>query len=464
MNPDPLLASHTFSQFVAQSPKTFFLIGVNGIGMAGLARLLLAQGHTLHGSDCAPGHLAELLQQDGLIMHSDDAAPLLPPSIDAIIRSKAVPDHNPCILQARTRNLPVWLRGEALAALVNARHGIAISGTHGKTTTTAMLAHILREAGVPCGVCIGGESPHFPRVGDPGTHPFLIVEADESDGTLAAYRPALGIVTNIEFDHMEHFSDPSDMIACFTTFLKSCTQRVLCADDPELTRLRHNLPAIGYGFSEHADVRGIHVICEPMTSSCEVFIAGHPAGHLFLPVPGRHNLLNALGAFTAACQLGVQNTNALEALATYRPVSRRFEIINNTPGREIISDYAHHPAEIRAVLDTVILRHPSRIVAVFQPHRYSRTHRLMDDFASCFNGIDHLVLAPVYPASEAPIPGGDSETLAQRIQAHTTRPSCETASSLDDALSRLEAARTSQTLTLVLGAGDVVRLAHKLTP
>jgi UDP-N-acetylmuramate--alanine ligase len=342
---------------------------------------------------------------------------------------------------------------------------IAIAGTHGKTTTTAMTVQILKAAGADPWFAVGGEMDAFGGVAGIGRGSWLVAEADESDGTLAWYAPAVAAVTNIDFDHMEHFRDEREFHEVFERFCSRTRGPVLFGrDDAVATRIAGSRPgAAGFGFDPASDIRAEHWAPEGAGQRFDLIVDGLPAGNVFLPVPGRYNALNALGAIAAARAAGVSPEVSGRALGKFRPVRRRMECVH-AGAVSVFTDYAHHPAEIRALLGAVLdLRSragPGKLSVVFQPHRFTRTRALGEQFPAAFDGADRVVLAPVYAASEAPLEGGRSEDLLVRMERHGRYP-VELAASLDDAWARGTRDLRSGDRLLLVGAGDIERLAER---
>lgn len=352
--------------------RCIHMLGIGGIGMAGLAFLLHQRGHRISGSDEQENRQTAWLREKGIRIQKK-----VPADTEWIIRTTAVPDSHPDV---RSATVPVSRRGEVLPALLRDRFTIAVSGTHGKTTTTSMIAQILG-----CGYCIGGEVPGFDGVAKDGD--VMVVEADESDGTVANYHPDIAVITNIEYDHMEHHASVAAFEKCFIQFVENTKQKVIyCAEDPAAVRLFQNTPkAEPYGFQ---------------LSNLE----------FQLSLPGRHNRLNALAA-AAVSKRWKTPDEIRQRLAGLQPVRRRFEKVYEGE-YTIISDYAHHPTEIRTLIQTALeTLKPKRLLGVFQPHRYTRTKALMDDFPPAFQGLEKLWLLPVYAASEKPLEGGTTEDL-----------------------------------------------------
>jgi UDP-N-acetylmuramate--alanine ligase len=438
-------------------------VGIGGVGVAGLARLLAARGFRVTGCDVAPNRLTSALEADGIrVAMGHDAAHLSPPP-DWLIRTAAVPDSHPEIRAAMQAGVPVSARGEALAAVVGAARGVAVCGTHGKTTTTTMAVQAFRAAGLDPSFCIGGEVDALGGVAGTGASRWLVVEADESDGTLALYEPEIAVVTNVDFDHMEHFDGVAAFHAVFETVIDR-TRGTVCygRDDAAAARLAGRRPgSVGFGLDPSSDVRGEDRRVDGTAQEFDVVAFGARLGRARLPVPGRHNVLNALGAVAAAMAAEAEPGPVLDSLSRFRPARRRLEAFHDGGGIRVFSDYAHHPAEIRALLEAVREGFAfDRLVAVFQPHRYTRTRALGPLFPPAFLGVDRLVLVPVYAASETPIAGGTSDDLLAAFRRQGGVP-VEPAASLEDAWRAIRPDLRPGDLLLVIGAGDVEQIAMR---
>ncbi|HRT04550.1 MAG TPA: UDP-N-acetylmuramate--L-alanine ligase [Kiritimatiellia bacterium] len=424
------------------------LMGVGGIGMAGVARLLAAKGLAVTGCDGgAPRTLAWLRACGIPATTGHDPAHL--DGVDWAIFSPALRSGHPERAAAEKKGIPLYRRGQVLPVLAEFWKTVAVSGTHGKTTTSSMIAHVLRACGADPSWCIGGELPPDGAPAGIGQSDWLAIEADESDGTLAHYAPEIAVITNVEFDHMEHFDSKEAMVDCFRAFARQARTVIFCADDPEAARIGAAAGGISYGFATGADFRG------------EILEAG-PAGTRFavrgaavaLPLPGRHNVLNALAALAACDRCGIALAAAAAALASFALPKRRFELVAEARGIRILADYAHHPSEIRALIDAAKQAGAERIWAVFQPHRYTRTLALGAEFPPAFAGVAGVILAPVYAASEPPLEGGTSDDLLRHFRRHG-RPPTELAQSLEEAAESVAARWKSGDWVLVVGAGDV---------
>jgi UDP-N-acetylmuramate--alanine ligase len=449
-----------FRELLARKEGRVHFVGIGGVGMAGLARHLAHRGFTVSGSDAVPSRITEWLKQHGIPVAHGHSADQIPQELLCVIRTPAVPDDNPEIRAAYARCVPVIPRGAALPGLLEATRSIAVAGTHGKTTTAAMIAQVLHSAGKDPSYCVGGEIDALDGVAGVGKGGLMVVEADESDGTLRLYAPDIGVITNIEFDHMEHFASETEFFACFESYISNVRgTAIYCGDDDAARRVSSSVGgALAYGFRDGSDVQGrIKKQDESGTSFTFRFGLG-PWEPAHLPVPGVHNVRNALGAIAAARVLGIETEAIAAGLAAFRPVRRRFEEVGGTGNVRVITDYAHHPTEIAAVIETARILGPRRLVAIYQPHRYTRTLALRDTFPPAFEGVDELVLVPVYAASESPVPGGTSEDLYAAF-AGREKPSVQNAPSLEAAWEWIRAMLEPGDLFLILGAGDVDKVA-----
>ncbi len=440
------------------------LMGIGGIGMAGLAVLLQGRGLHVSGCDLAATPLTAWLEARGMtVLHGHSATHVIAaaPKIDWLIHSAAISADAPELQAALSAGIPVHRRGEVLPVLVTGPGSVTVSGTHGKTTTTTLLTLILRAAGRDPTFCIGGEVATLGGPARVGGDPWIVAEADESDGTAALYHPSIAVVTNIEFDHMEHFEDVADFESCFQKLMLNAGRVIYGGDDLRATRLGAECPgALSFGLSANADVRAVDVSLEPLSSRFTLQRNNLTLGVLRLPLPGRHNLLNALAAAAAAFELGVDFESVRRGLQTAELPRRRFEFFVEREDIQVVSDYAHHPSEIAALVTTArgLKR---RIIAVYQPHRFTRTRALGADFPAAFSGVDDLILTPVYAASEAPLEGGTIWDLYGRFRLAADGPArVSVAQSLAGAWAALRTRLGTGDLLLVVGAGDVERIAH----
>ncbi len=402
------------------------LMGVGGIGMAGLAWLLRERGFRVSGCDLQQNAQTGWLAENGVEFFSGHKKEHVSAEVDWVIRSTAVPDSHPEIAAALTLNIPVSRRGDVLAALMRGRTCIAVCGTHGKTTTTAIIAQILH-----CGYFVGGEIGGNPAVAKEGE--IMAVEADESDGTLSGYSPDFAVITNIEYDHMEHHASEAAFIGCFERLIAQTKKRVYyCAGDPIASKLCAGNPK-----------------CTPYQ---------FPEIPLQIPLPGKHNQWNAAGALAVA-ENWLPREKLLERLKTVQPVGRRFETVYHQNEIRIISDYAHHPTEIAALIQTALELNPKRLLGIFQPHRYTRTLALGPDFPPSFDGLEKLWLVPVYAASETPLEGGTSLDLMNRFD-EKRRADVVFCESLELVWNTIKTELKPGDLLLIIGAGDIVKVAE----
>lgn len=449
----PLLAAGT---------GTLHLAGICGVGMAGLAVLLKARGFRVTGCDLMPNKLAGWLRERGIEVSEKHSPAHITPEVTGVIRSAAVPESADEIQTARQKNIPVFKRGEVLPALLElSAKSIAIAGTHGKTTTTTFVAQILSASDCQPSFCIGGEVEPLGGVAGAGAGPITIAEADESDGTLALYHPEISVITNIDFDHMEHFKDVEAFEGCFRTFIQQTrTCLIYCQDDERAARLCENhAKAVSYGLSPNAHLHAKRLQEHPTSTTFQVQWRDHDLGLFTVPAPGRHNVLNALASLAVGLELGLSPEQLRTSLAKVVMPRRRFEHIINRDDVVVVSDYAHHPAEITALVSAARRLGRTRIFGVFQPHRYTRTLALGPDFPPAFQGLDEVVLCPVYAASEAPLPGGSIWNLYAHCRKHPTLHTV-VATSLRDAWEYSRNQMRMGDLFLIIGAGDVDRIAR----
>ena len=432
------------------------LIGVAGSGMSGIAGLLLALKHRVSGSDKVKTIEVERLQHLGLEFHQPQSAPNVH-GADLVIFSSAIKPGNPEYDESVRLNLPMVRRADALAAIMQGKRGIIVAGMHGKTTTSSMAAHVLRGGGLHPSHYVGAEIPilgtnaHWDPAGE-----WFVAEGDESDGTLVNYQVEHAIILNIEEEHLDYYADLAAIESVFNTLLDQTRGNVFyCADDLNAARLcRVHRGAISFGAAAGADYRFENLHSADFQSRFDVFHGNERMGEVALNVPGRHNVSNSLSVIALASELGVSFTKIAEALASFRGARRRFEIKYRSERFMVVDDYAHHPSELRATLATARGSGRKRIIALFQPHRYTRTLALKDEFGSAFDDADAVFLADVYPASEPAIPGVSGQTIADSMAAHGHTGAHYVP---DRARMVLEAGRMAQPgdCILSLGAGNI---------
>jgi len=433
--------------------------GIGGIGMSGIAEVLLNLGYTISGSDLKFSPITERLASMGAKVHEGHDASNVA-GAQALVVSSAVEETNPEVQEARRLQIPVIPRGELLAELMRLKYGVAVAGSHGKTTTTSMTATILNYAGLDPTVVVGGRVATMggsnARV---GRSDFLVVEADESDRSFLKLAPILAIVTNIDREHLDCYSSLDDIRGAFIEFVNKVPfygAAILCLDDENVQSI---LPAvrrrtITYGTSAQADIQGGEFGCGPFASDFRLRFRGDDLGRFHLGIPGEHNVLNAMAAVAVALELDVKPDTIREALATFSGVDRRFQVRGKERGITVVDDYGHHPTEIRATLAGARLCGFDRIHVLFQPHRYTRTFHLMDEFGRAFHQADNLFVLDIYAASEKPIEGVTAEALVERIRQFGHR-SAEYVGTIPRGVDALVSAAREGDLVLTLGAGNV---------
>ena len=402
------------------------MVGIGGAGMSGIAEVLLTLGYQVSGSDLVKGPVALRLESLGATIHAGHARDNVCDA-QVVVRSTAVRDDNPELVEARAKGVPIIPRAEMLAELMRLKVGVAVAGTHGKTTTTSLLATIFMEAHLDPTVIIGGRLNAYGSNAMLGQGRYLIAEADESDGSFLCLLPRISIVTNVDADHLDFYKDLDEIRDSFVDFMNSVPfygLNVVCGDDPGVQSIlpRVRRPVLTYGFGEGNELRAEIITCEA-GSRFHVYRHGAFWGEVSLTHPGRHNVLNALAAIGVAMEAGVPKKDIIHGLGAFAGVGRRFEHKGTRNGVLVVDDYGHHPTEIAATLETARLCYPDkRLVVAFQPHRFTRTQALFGDFSKVFAGVDQLLLTEIYPASESPIPGVSGQSLAQAIRQVTSTP------------------------------------------
>ncbi len=436
-------------------PLHIHLIGVAGSGMSGLALLLMGMGHKVSGSDRVTTAETERMQGKGLLFSSPHTAEAIQ-GADLVVFSSAIRPENPAYAAAVAAKIPLFRRAECLAAILHTRKGIIISGTHGKTTTSSMTAHVLREAGLKPSHYVGAEIPILGSNAnwseDGG---YMVAEGDESDGTLALYRPEHSVILNIEAEHLDFYRDLDHIREVFTTLAeKTRGKLVYCAEDPVAHELCASRPnAVSYGW-EDADYTATDVRDLKGSSAFTVKRNGEPLGDIELGIPGHHNILNALAAIALADSCGADFPLVARALSTFAGAKRRFETKYLSAHHRIVDDYGHHPSELAATLQTARSLKPSRVVVLFQPHRYTRTQALADDFGKVLQAADLVFVSDVYPASEKPIEGISGQTIVDAMKTHGDVPATFLPD-LSTAHHTVGNALQPGDLLITLGAGNV---------
>jgi UDP-N-acetylmuramate--alanine ligase len=445
--------------------KHVHLVGIGGIGMSGIAEVLLNLGYNVSGSDVRATEITARLQQLGATIYRAHAAENVHAAHVVVISSAVRPD-NPEILEAQRRKIPVIARAEMLAELARLKYSIAVAGTHGKTTTTSMVAAVLDRAGFDPTVVVGGLLNTIGSNAKLGRGDFIVLEADESDRSFLLLSPAIAVVTNIEPDHLDNYRDLEDIQSAFLSFINKVPfygAAILCIDEPAVQSLIPEIKRriVTYGTAATSDVCIADMRFEGLGSAFTLRFEGGSTQEIRLNVPGMHNVLNATAAFAAARDMDIAPQAIAEGLQAFRGVARRFQI-KSRDGVTVIDDYAHHPTEIRATLSAAKAGNFRRIFAIFQPHRYTRTFHLFDDFARAFNLADVVLILDIYPAGESPIEGITTPALIEKINSFGHK-SAFYAPTFEMIESFVVANAAAGDAVVVMGAGNVTKLSDVLS-
>ncbi len=460
--------------------KPIHFIGVGGIGMSALAMILAKRGHLVTGSEPRNSPIVHQLGELGVAVFTEQVAETInqlvardgsPPQV---VVSTAIPDHNPELIAARAHNLEILHRSDVLSALIDDQPSIAVAGSHGKTTTSTVITTLLEAVGEDPTAVIGGVVPCYGSNGHAGTGRLLVAEADESDGSLVKFSAHLGVITNLELDHTDHYSGLNDLITTLQRFGTGCRRLLANHDDPIL---REHFKATAWwsvSTPEGVSYASLPVSLEGDRTEADFYENGELVGRICLPLPGLHNLSNATAAIAACRMEGVPFTQLQQALNQLRPPGRRFDYRGTWQNRQIVDDYAHHPSEVRATLDMAELMvasgrsplptTPQRLMVVFQPHRYSRTQEFLHDFAKALSSAHTVLLAPIYSAGETPITGINSHALGEAIQRLAPDRNVVVADSMDQLTALVQEHSKPHDLVLAMGAGDVNSLWSRLCP
>ena len=448
--------------------------------MSALARILLSRGHKVSGSDRRMTASMEALQSLGMVAFASQTAANFDElrSLDLakplVVISSAIPDSNPELIAARQLQLTVWHRSDLLAALIDQQPSIAVAGSHGKTTTSTVVTSLLQGAGEDPTAVIGGIVPCYGSNGHAGSGRLLVAEADESDGSLVKFNATLGVITNLELDHTDHYRDLDDLITTMRRFAAGCGRLLANQDDPILSEHFQADAWWSVQRSDNVNFAALPLALEGDHTIADLYEQGERVGRITLPLPGLHNLSNALGALAACRMEGVPLERLITHLGELKAPGRRFDYRGDWQGRLVVDDYAHHPSEVAATLSMAALmvtsgrsplpRSPKRLMAVFQPHRFSRTQQFQNEFALALSNVDIVVLAPVFSAGEAPISGVSSEALATCIQQHNVDQTVLVATTMNDLTDLVKQHSRADDLVLAMGAGDVNSLWSRLSP
>ncbi len=447
-----------------QKIRGIHMVGIGGSGMSGIAEVLLNLGYSVSGSDQSNSVTVQRLRSLGAEIHEGHAAKNVG-EVQVLVRSTAITDDNEEIIAAKENKVPIIPRAEMLAELMRLRQGIAIAGTHGKTTTTSLTATIFDTAGKDPTVIIGGLLNAYGANAHLGQGEYLIAEADESDGSFLCLFPIINVVTNVDLDHVDFYDSMAEVDNAFVSFMNKVPFygcNIVCGDDAGVRRLLPQIkrPVLTYGFEEGNALRAEIIACG--ARSCfEVFLHGKSLGVMELGQPGKHNILNALASIGVALEVGITAEQCREGLAKFDGVGRRFEYKGEKDGVIVIDDYGHHPIEIAATLATAKQVYPNnRLVVAFQPHRFSRTQAFFGDFCRAFDVVDKLYLSEVYAASEKPIPGVSGQSLAQGIR-QVSSVDVTYCQDFDELLEEAKNFTQEGDIFITLGAGTITRLGPR---
>ncbi len=441
-------------------------VGIGGAGMSGIAEVLLNMGYRVTGSDLKRNEAVERLERLGAKVFTGHE-PSHVEGAHVVVYSSAVAKDNVEVQVARQRQIPTIPRAEMLAELMRLKYGIAVAGTHGKTTTTSLVASVLAEGGFDPTVVVGGRIQALGTNARLGQGEFLVAEADESDGSFLKLTPTIAVVTTIDAEHIDHWREINAICDAFLTFINKVPfygVAVLCLDQPHIQRLipRVEKRLSTYGLESGADFTARRLALSGLTSRFEVVHRGRSLGECVLQIPGRHNVLNALAAIAVGMDLEIPFTAIQRALAGFSGVQRRFQVKGEVGGVMVVDDYGHHPAEIRATLAAAKAGFDRRVITVFQPHRYTRTLHLRQEFLTAFYQTDVLLVMDIYPAGEAPIPGVHARDLAEGIASHGHREVVYLDNDRERILEYLCEITRPGDMVITLGAGDVGTLGGEL--
>jgi UDP-N-acetylmuramate--alanine ligase len=445
-------------------PAKIHFVGIGGIGMSGIAEVLLNLGYRVSGSDLKGSETTRRLAALGGRIVTGHAAENVADA-DVVVISSAVRKDNPEVQEAARQKIPVIPRAAMLAELMRLKYGVAIAGSHGKTTTTSMAAHLLAHAGLDPTAVVGGKVNGFGSNAKLGKGDYMVVEADESDGSFLRLPPTIAIVTNIDPEHLDHWKTPEALRQGFVDFVNRVPfygRAILCIDHPTVQSLLPDVEArvATYGESQTADYRAEGIELSGHAVRFDAFRRGEPLGRFEVAMVGRHNALNALAVIALGDEMGIPPDTTREALASFQGVQRRFTVRGEAAGVTVVDDYGHHPAEVKATLRGAHEAFRRRVVCLFQPHRYTRTRDLLAEFATAFNDAEVLLLTDVYAAGEDPIPGATAASLAEAVRACGHRDVT--------LVPRAELARAARErvrpgdIVLTLGAGDVTAVGPEL--
>ncbi|MFH1441258.1 MAG: UDP-N-acetylmuramate--L-alanine ligase [Candidatus Omnitrophota bacterium] len=445
--------------------KHYHFIGIGGIGMSGIARIMLNHGIKVSGSDIKENKIIKELRGSGADVFIGHNA-LNIKGADTVVYSTAIKQDNPEISQARKLNISLIKRAQALAELMKDKIVITVSGSHGKTTTSSLVSYLLLEAGYSPTAAIGGILRNIDANACPGEGKFFVAEADESDGSFLYYKPKYSIITNIDYEHLDYYKDFSNVIEAFRQFINTADKQgclFCCADDANLKSLlksykhRH----VFFGLSRDADIYAENIRINGLISEFDCFYKGEFVDNFTLSVPGVHNVSNALSVIALGIELGIDKQVIKKAFISFKGIGRRIEIKLDCRDYLLIDDYAHHPTEIKATLNAIRNIKAGRIVVVFQPHRYTRTKLLLQEFGRCFDLADYIIITDIYSANEPPLEGVNAELVCEEIKKYSPEKQARFLGKKELIPHILEIAEPND-LIVTLGAGDIVDICNQL--
>ncbi|MEW6097316.1 MAG: UDP-N-acetylmuramate--L-alanine ligase [bacterium] len=442
------------------------LVGIGGTGMSGIAEVLLNLGYKVSGSDIHMSDVTKRLEKLGGKIYSGHDANNIK-DVDVVVYSSAVSMDNEEVAYAKDKRIPVIPRAEMLAELMRLKYGIAVAGAHGKTTTTSMISLVLTKAGLDPTVVVGGRFNDIGSNARLGNSEYLVAETDESDGTFLKLSPIISVVTNIDPEHLDFYKDLNEIKNAFLTFMNKVPfygKVIFCMDCKNIRDIIERIERrfTSYGLSKEADVRAEDVLLHNLYSEYNLVLNDKKLDKIRVNIPGLHYLNNSLAAVAVGMELGIDLSVIKDALSTYSGVHRRFEIKAKVNGILVMDDYAHHPTEIKATLATLKLKKPKRIIAVFQPHRYSRTKALAQEFGKAFNDADMVIVTSIYTAGEKPIAGVDASLIVENLikEGH---PKVMFINSFPEILGFLMSMVAPRDAVITLGAGDIWKVAEELS-
>ncbi|MGR6836186.1 UDP-N-acetylmuramate--L-alanine ligase [Syntrophomonas erecta] len=443
------------------------MVGIAGVGMSGIAKVLYQQGYKVSGSDLQCNDITKQLEELGIEIFKGHSSSHVKEEVDLLVVSSAIPGDNAEVLTARQRNIPVIKRGQMLARLVNRSRGIAVAGAHGKTTTTSMVYTVLNDCGQDPSFIVGGELQEIHLNARLGTGEYFVVEADESDASFLELQPYLAIITNVEDDHLDYYKTFERVKQAFYEFLNKVHPEGLAlvyGQDGCAQRFKESSPTrvLLYGEKESDDFYMKNWQVSGIGSSFDVYRRGELLGNVEIKVPGKYNALNGLAAISAGLELGLDFDNIRHSLSRFKGAKRRFEFIGEADGRKVVDDYAHHPTEIRSCIEAALSLRKGRLVVVFQPHRFTRTHTLGKQIGEALQGADLVIITDVYAAGENPIPGVSGEKVFQAA----SRKGCNAVylPDLEDVCKYLVKNTRKDDLIMTMGAGDIWKVGPQVLP